>query len=292
MLYRCLNLHVALNQEMCNCFGSKNNSENDGLYDQQSDEEWDDLEEPHETSSVDDLMIPPDEIHPDETQEVFITESPFVAEKKEKKKNLKSMLKKMKAPLKSVRFYSEKAALTKDSPESGYASTGLTIHRTDSMESFSSGVSTVTTNLEEFGEELSPSRVQVFIQYDPKRWTLIVGAKQAQCLITTNKEKMYWQVHMTLLPFKKEKYKSRYKSTSTPIFNESFEVEKISSQSLNQISVRYRIYGRVGRTGRKKLAGETDVELAMLTQMEDNTIKDWRILKRKTVALHKRESIV
>ena len=292
MLYRCLNLHVALNQEMCNCFGSKNNSENDGLYDQQSDEEWDDLEEPHETSSVDDLMIPPDEIHPDETQEVVITESPFVAEKKEKKKNLKSMLKKMKAPLKSVRFYSEKAALTKDSPESGYASTGLTIHRTDSMESFSSGVSTVTTNLEEFGEELSPSRVQVFIQYDPKRWTLIVGAKQAQCLITTNKEKMYWQVHMTLLPFKKEKYKSRYKSTSTPIFNESFEVEKISSQSLNQISVRYRIYGRVGRTGRKKLAGETDVELAMLTQMEDNTIKDWRILKRKTVALHKRESIV
>ncbi|XP_065661861.1 synaptotagmin-14 [Hydra vulgaris] len=280
--------------EMCNCFGEKEKSdEGYGLYDQHSDEEWDDLEESHEslTSPSDDLIVPPDETHPNDIQ-IVITESPIISTKKEKNNQLKSMLKRIKTPLKSVRFHSEKSSLVKNSLDTLYASTGSTLHRTFSTDSFASGVSSVTTNFEEFGEELSPCRVQVFIHYDPKEWVLVVGAKQAQCFISTNKDKMYWQVHMTLLPFKKDRYKSRYKSTSTPIFNESFQIHKISSNSLNQISVRYRIYGRVGRTGRKKLAGETDVELSMLTRMKDNTLKDWRVLKRKTVPLNKRESNV
>ena len=178
---------------------------------------------------------------------------------------------------------------------SDYGSTtnSLPIHRSDSMESFMSAVSAATTNnIDEFGDELSPSRVQVFLHYDPKLWTLTVGVKQADCLISTTGSRMFWQAHMTVLPFKKHRFKTKYKSSSTPIFNQNFEVENIAQQALPQLSVRYRIYGRTGRGGRKKLAGETEVELSHISQMEDMLIKDWRVLRRKGGPFVRNESEV
>lgn len=203
-----------------------------------------------------------------------------------------SIIKKIKRPGGRVRFEESPPNEQTSLIESQHNSYGNHNHygielaplrRSDSMESFMSGLSSVTTNAEEFGDELSPSRLQIFTQYNPKKWMLTIGCKQAECLITTEKQTMYWQVHMTLLPFKKHRFKTRYKSTSTPVFNQTFDVDNIAKQALTQMSVRYRVYGRTGRTGRKKLAGEAEVELGCLIHKQDNLIKEWRILKRQNL---------
>lgn len=271
----------------CPCCGKKKADEEEGLYDDQDEEEEEEMEDemplgngdvPHDEEEI---PMAEEELPPPDVPEIIVTEGTF---KPEKKSKVSSMFKKMKKVKGRVRFSSsnEKVAIVTDvEPRPAYGSTHLTpLQRTDSMESFMSSMSTATTNVEEFGEDLSPSRIQVFIQYDPKLWILTVGAKQAECLVSTSKETMYWQAHMTLLPFKKHKFKTKYKSSSTPIFNQNFEIENIAQQALTQLSVRYRVYGRAGRAGRKKIAGETEVELSHICQMEDRIIKDWRVLRR------------
>lgn len=233
--------------------------------------------------------------------EVIVTESDFVDPHQNKRKisHINSILKKIRRPGGRVRFQESPApgetTALMNTDVNLYGNHNNTNHhtqqygielspmrRSDSMESFMSGLSSVTTNAEEFGDELSPSRLQIFIQYTPKQWMLTVGVKQAECILVAEKQhNTYWQVHMTLLPFKKERFKTRYKSTSTPVFNDSFDVDNIAKQALTQMSVRYRLYGRTGRTGRKKLAGEVEIELGCLAHKQDNTIKEWRILKRK-----------
>lgn len=270
----------------CPCCRKKKSDEEEGLYDEDLDDEIDDEtvetngDVPHDEYG--NSIIAEDELPPPDIPEIMVTESEFKPEKKSK--TLSGMFKKIKKVKGRVRFSSttEKVAILPDhGPPQQYGSMGLApLSRSDSMESFMSAMSTATTNVEEFGDELSPSRVQVFVQYDPKLWTLTVGIKQAECLVSTNKETMYWQTHMTLMPFKKHRFKTKYKSTSTPIFNQNFEIENIAQQALTQLSVRYRIYGRAGHTGRKKLAGETEVELSHICQMDDKIIKDWRVLRR------------
>ena len=285
----------------CCCCGTSKSEEEENLYtDPEHDEEDEilDEEQPLENEDVPsyDEEAPPleDEELPPHVPEIIVTEGSFKQEKKTKKAQISNMFKKIKKGKGRVRFSSdaEKVSMI-DSEPSNYGSMGLApLQRSDSMESFMSSMSTATTNVEEFGEELSPSRLQVFIQYDPRLWTLTVGAKQAECLVSTTKDSMYWQAHMTLLPFKKHRFKTKYKSTSTPIFNQNFEIENIAQQALSQLSVRYRIYGRPGRTGRKKLAGEAEVELSAIMQMDDRQIKDWRVLRRRGAPPVKSESDV
>ena len=236
---------------MCNCFGDKKEDEDEeGLYtdsERDNDDELNNMEE-GVLSPLDDDDLPPavDDLPPNDIPDVVVTMSAFEPERKSKRKQFKSMFKKKKNKATEnghVRFdasASETTSLVSESPQSSNYGIGLMpLKRSDSMESFMSGISSVTTNAEEFGEELSPARLQVFIQYDSKRWSLTAGAKQADCLITTNKETMYWQVHMTLCPFKKKRFKTRYKSSATPVFNQTFEIENIALQALPQLSLRF-----------------------------------------------------
>ena len=214
--------------------------------------------------------------------ELNVTESSFVAEKPPKRSSsLKSVIKRIAKPIGKVRFGTVSSKPADDVPlvpsgEQGYGS----LHKSDSMESFLSGISVVSENIEEFGNELSPGRLQTTLEYDKRNWTLRVGVKQADCLLHTVKEKVYWQVHVTFLPFKKHRFKTKYKSTSTPIFNQTFEVEEIAQQALSQLAIRYRMYGRIGKTGKKKLAGEIVVDLDSM-QGAQNKVTDWHILRRK-----------
>jgi len=271
----------------CCCCCKKKKDEEESLY---TDAEHDDEEALESQPLVDDDgLLPPEDSTIEEGEqaveageeavpEIIVTEGHFVPEKKSKRKQITGMFKKMKRGKGKVRFSPSSEQISVLSSEgtistSDYGSTNNSLHplhRTDSMESFMSGISSVTmNNLDEFGDELSPSRVQVFVHYDSKLWT-----------------------HITLLPFKKHRFKTKYKSSSTPIFNQNYEVENIAQQALTQLSVRYRIYGRSGRGGRKKLAGETEVELSAITQMEDMIIKDWRVLRRRGGPFVKHESEV
>ena len=218
--------------------------------------------------------------------ERVVTESSF--EKPGKKKQLKKILTKIKNPVRKVSFAkseSEKMSLV-GSEDSGYGTTLATLHRANSMESFVSLLSTATTgNIEDLVDEGFPSRLQIIIQYHQKRWILAIGVQQGDSLVDISKKLMYWQVHMTLLPFKKHRFKTRYKSSSTPIFNQSFEVKNISIQALDQLAVRYRVYGRTRKTGRKKLAGELIVSLEEITKIPERLISDWRFLKTANSSL-------
>ena len=45
------------------------------------------------------------------------------------------------------------------------------------------------------------------------------------------------------------------------------------------MAVRYRVYGRTRKTGRKKLAGELIVSLEKIAKIPERLISEWRLLK-------------
>ncbi len=217
--------------------------------------------------------------------EIVVTETSFTPEKSKRGSSFKSVFKKITKPIGKVRFggVTSKSSVESyplvGSSDDGYG-TLTAAKRSDSMESFLSGISVVSENIEEFGEEVSPGRLQTYLEYDKSHWIVKVGIKQVQCLIHTGSEKIYWQVHATLLPFKKHRFKTKYKSTSTPVFNQTFEVEDVAEQALGQIAFRFRVYGKIGRAGKKKLAGETTIPLSCLKGGQ-GPLTEWNILKRK-----------
>ena len=230
--------------------------------------------------------------------EIVVTEAEFKPTKT-KKSAMKSIMKKLTKPIGRVRFGSVTSRERRDEPllpnhegsgfllphgSVNYGTADLApLERSDSLESFVSGVSgvsMVSENIEEFGDEVSPGRLQTVLDYQKKNWTLVIGVKQAECLIHTGREKMYWQVHVALLPFKKHRFKTKYKASSTPVFNQSFDVDNIAEQALSQMSVRFRVYGKLGRTGKKKLAGEVDVQCSSL-QNREGKLMEWQVLKRR-----------
>ena len=307
-------LYLALKRELCNCNEKKKQQKDDeeGLYtDNERDEDGESVKEyipMIEQNSREELFSHSVESHPpDIVIEPAYTESNFKPVKSSNKKD--SFFKFKKNNKKSVENYnrvrfaaSENSVLIQangvaddDSIHShlgvsnGYGS----LKRANSMESFVSATSIATNLIEEFGDEVRVGRVQVQIEYEPQTWTLTLGVKQCDGLISKSKEIMYWQVHITLMPFKKSRFKTQYKSTQTPVYNQTFKIENIAAQSLSQLSARYRVYGRQGRAGRKRIAGETDVELTNLIDLKDHTIKDWRLLNHKgRPAVSKKESLV
>ena len=152
---------------------------------------------------------------------------------------------------------------------------------TRSLQSYMSDVSTASmiANFDPIlANRVSSARIQIHLNYDVKSWLLRVGVKQIECFLDQMFQdlRVYWQVHMTLLPFKRQRLKTKYKRSSNPLFNQAFEVRMIERSVLNQISVRYRLYGRFGRAGRKRLAGEMIVELASLIKKPNNFLLEWR----------------
>ena len=287
-------IYYALKKELCCCSVQKKEHDEESMLDNEAEEQQEKLAENNPVPANGELRkgdALEDPEHPKEDTviegdtlvgEPIVTESSFVAEKPPKRpSSIRSIIKKITKPIGKVRFGGVSSKPSDDvllvpSGDQGYGS----LHKSDSMESFLSGISVVSENIEEFGSELSPGRLQTTLEYDKRNWTLLVGVKQADCLLHTGKDKVYWQVHVTFLPFKKHRFKTKYKSTSTPIFNQIFEVEEIAEQALSQLAIRFRVYGRIGKTGKKKLAGETVVELDCLQGVQKK-LTDWRILKRK-----------
>ena len=92
-------------------------------------------------------------------------------------------------------------------------------------------------------------------------------------------------------PTMMKKRQTKYKRSSNPVFNQAFEVKRIGKSVLSDMSARYRVYGRFGQAGRKRLAGEVHVDLANLTKQPGNTILEWRTLRSSRNRLVRRESL-
>ena len=159
-----------------------------------------------------------------------------------------------------------------------------------SISTLESCVSTITSPPSTLCEEercqhFTASSIQLALKYSISDWLLTGEVLQAVCPINHRKktQPVYWQVHIALLPFKKQRVKTQYKATSTPIFNEEFQLVNIAKKALCQYSVRFRIYGRYSRYRRKHLAGECEVHLGILEKKQGFELREWRTLSRDGV---------
>lgn len=86
-----------------------------------------------------------------------------------------------------------------------------------------------------------------------------------------------FKIHLTLLPKKQQRFKSKTQSRYSPRFNETFEFKDVLKEDLFTTAVRFRLYGVAG-TG--KLVGETFFQLADIAKMENPVIKGtWRAFR-------------
>ena len=217
--------------------------------------------------------------HENDEEQAIVTKSSFVPDKTKHSSSLKSVFKRIKRPKMKVKFSSgNSTSSTEDYPlyekneNYGHLSySGMTDSR----------MSVMSENIEEFGDEVSLGRLQTSLRYDEEKWTVIVGAKQGDGFIYNGREKIYWQVHIAILPHKRSRFRTKFKPTRTPVFKQYFEVEEIPKAALPQIGVRFRVYGRAGKTGVRKLAGEFELSLDCLTESYDEEIIAWHHLKRR-----------
>ena len=132
-------------------------------------------------------------------------------------------------------------------------------------------------------DDSAPIRIQTYLKYNPNDWILTAGVKQMECPMHSNckKEKMHWMVHVTLLPFCKQRYKTNCQNTSTPIFNQLFEFEEVPKHALPQMSLRYRLYKCLKGVRGKRLVAELEDRLEKLLYTKDHILDgEWYTMEK------------
>ena len=87
-----------------------------------------------------------------------------------------------------------------------------------------------------------------------------------------------FKIHLTLLPKREQRFKSKTKSRYSPKFDETFEFKNVVQKELFTMAVRFRLYG-VTATG-NKLVGETYLQLADIANLDNQVIQNtWRAFR-------------
>lgn len=73
-----------------------------------------------------------------------------------------------------------------------------------------------------------------------------------------------WQVHMVLLPSKKQRQKTSVQRGSLPHFNETFRFSRVNPSELHSMAIRFRLYALGGRMLRERMMGEKLLRLSEL----------------------------
>jgi len=84
--------------------------------------------------------------------------------------------------------------------------------------------------------------------------------------------------HLLLLPSRKQRFKSKTRSTANPKFDEKFVFDRILAQDLFRMAIRIRLYGH-DKLGKEKLIGEHVLQLADVAQSRDKKLDVWRDLR-------------
>ncbi|XP_035598911.1 synaptotagmin-16 isoform X1 [Oncorhynchus keta] len=74
-----------------------------------------------------------------------------------------------------------------------------------------------------------------------------------------------WQVHVVLLPAKKQRHKTSVQKGSVPEFNETFRFSHLEPSELGTSALRFRLYALGGRMSRERMMGEKVVRLEGLS---------------------------
>ncbi|XP_008281640.1 synaptotagmin-16 [Stegastes partitus] len=103
------------------------------------------------------------------------------------------------------------------------------------------------------------------LEYHPDSEKLLVSVVAARDIPDKARSGMdSWQVHMVLLPSKKQRHKTSVQRGSLPHFNETFRFSRLEPSDLQMSAVRFRLYALGGRMSRERMMGEKVLRLGGL----------------------------
>uniref|UniRef100_A0A3Q3QCS2 C2 domain-containing protein n=1 Tax=Monopterus albus TaxID=43700 RepID=A0A3Q3QCS2_MONAL len=95
------------------------------------------------------------------------------------------------------------------------------------------------------------------LEYSPDTQKVLVSVIEARHLPDKGRTGMdCWQVHMVLLPSKKQRQKTTAQKGSLPQFNENFRFSRLEPSDLKTSAIRFRLYALGGRMSREQMMGE------------------------------------
>lgn len=103
------------------------------------------------------------------------------------------------------------------------------------------------------------------LEYHPDTERVLVSVVAARDVPDKARSGMEsWQVHMVLLPSKKQRHKTSVQKGSLPHFNETFRFSRLEPSDLQASAVRFRLYALGGRMSRERMMGEKLLRLGGL----------------------------
>ncbi|XP_074126284.1 synaptotagmin-14 isoform X2 [Sminthopsis crassicaudata] len=98
--------------------------------------------------------------------------------------------------------------------------------------------------------------LDVTFDYDSQEQKLLVTVTAVTDIPTYNRTSSNcWQVHLVLLPIKKQRAKTSVQRGPCPVFTETFKFNHVESEMIGNYAVRFRLYG-VRRMKKEKIVGE------------------------------------
>ncbi|XP_048213638.1 synaptotagmin-14 isoform X1 [Perognathus longimembris pacificus] len=98
--------------------------------------------------------------------------------------------------------------------------------------------------------------LDVTFDYDSQEQKLLVTVTGVTDIPTYNRTGgNSWQVHLVLLPIKKQRAKTSIQRGPCPVFTETFKFNHVESEMIGNYAVRFRLYG-VHRMKKEKIVGE------------------------------------
>ncbi|CAJ1074527.1 synaptotagmin-16 isoform X2 [Xyrichtys novacula] len=103
------------------------------------------------------------------------------------------------------------------------------------------------------------------LEYRPDTEKLLVTVTAARDIPDKARSGMdSWQVHMVLLPSKKQRHKTSIQRGSQPHFNETYRFSRVDPADLHMLAIRFRLYALGGRMSRERMMGEKVLRLGGL----------------------------
>ncbi|KAM3870910.1 synaptotagmin-16 [Diretmus argenteus] len=103
------------------------------------------------------------------------------------------------------------------------------------------------------------------LEYRPDSEKLLVSVIAARDIPDKARSGMdCWQVHLVLLPSKKQRHKTSVQKGSLPHFNETFRFSRLEPSDLTASAIRFRLYALGGKMRRERMMGEKVLRLGGL----------------------------
>ncbi|KAM6961275.1 synaptotagmin-16 [Aplochiton taeniatus] len=102
----------------------------------------------------------------------------------------------------------------------------------------------------------------ITLDYKPDAEKLLITVVTARDIPDKGRSGMdSWQVHVVLLPAKRQRYKTSVQKGALPHFNETFRFSRLEPSELPLCALRFRLYALGGRMSRERMMGERVLRL-------------------------------